>query len=116
MDVWKKYLNALDSSKRQAVLATLAKAETYLPGAEKAMSYAMPTLKLKGKSIISVAAWKNHLAVYPHGMEPAQAVEGKISNGRVDKSGIMFSYDDLPTDETLKVIIDSKLRKLGYTP
>lgn len=107
--VWKKYLDTLDEPKQKAVVNTLLMAEKLLLGGERAMSYGMPTLKLKGKSVISVAAWKNHLAIYPHGMEPAQAVTNKIKNGRVEKSGIMFSYDDLPTKDTLKVIINAKL-------
>ena len=31
----------------------------------EAISYQIPTFKLDGKPLIYVAAWKNHIAVYP---------------------------------------------------
>ena len=36
-----------------------------VPGAEETISYDIPTFKLDGKALIYVAAWKQHIAVYP---------------------------------------------------
>lgn len=44
------------------VRAALHKA---LPGAEEAISYGIPVLKLKGRPVIYFAGWKEHYSLYP---------------------------------------------------
>jgi uncharacterized protein YdhG (YjbR/CyaY superfamily) len=36
-----------------------------IPEATEAMSYRIPTFKVRGKNIVHFAAWKNHVSVYP---------------------------------------------------
>jgi uncharacterized protein YdhG (YjbR/CyaY superfamily) len=36
-----------------------------VPGAEEVISYKMPTYKIGGRVILHIAAWKNHVSLYP---------------------------------------------------
>ena len=36
-----------------------------VPNATEVISYDIPTFKVEGKSLIYIAAWKKHIAVYP---------------------------------------------------
>lgn len=111
--IWSEYLSSITEQQSTAVQTVLKQAKEYIPGAEAAMSYAMPTWKSGGKSIVSVAAWKNHLAIYPHGMKPAQLVAGDLKHGVVDKSAIKYNYNHLPRGSELKTIVDAKLKSLS---
>ena len=46
----------------EKVRATLHKA---LPGAEEAISYGIPVLKLHGRPVVYFAGWKEHYSLYP---------------------------------------------------
>jgi uncharacterized protein YdhG (YjbR/CyaY superfamily) len=36
-----------------------------VPGAEEAISYRIPTYKVRGRSVIYFAGWKKHYSIYP---------------------------------------------------
>jgi uncharacterized protein YdhG (YjbR/CyaY superfamily) len=36
-----------------------------VPGAEEAISYRIPTFKVRGRSVIYFAGWKKHYSIYP---------------------------------------------------
>jgi len=59
------------------------------PAAGEAISYAMPTLTLNGRDLVSFAAWKQHIGLYPL---PAvdDAVAQELTPYRAAKSSVRF--------------------------
>ncbi len=60
-----------------------------VPNATEVISYDIPTFKVDGKSLIYIAAWKKHIAVYPipHGDD---ALERDIERYRSGKGTLKF--------------------------
>ena len=60
-----------------------------VPNATEVISYDIPTFKVEGKSLIYIAAWKKHIAVYPipHGDD---ALERDIERHRSGKGTLKF--------------------------
>lgn len=74
------------------------------PGAEETISYAIPTFKLNGKTLIHFAAFKNHIGLYalPTGHK---AFEKEFSAYKTGKGSVQFPFDKaLPLDLIAKVV------------
>lgn len=112
MDVWQPYLDTLDEDQREAVLSILERAEKYVPDCERTMSYKMPTLTCKGANVLSVAGWKDHVGVYPHGKELVEDISHLLIGAEVENGSIRFEYNALPTDEMVELIVIRKLQSL----
>ena len=59
------YLKPLEPSVRKELNLIRAVTKNILPGCEETISYGIPTLKYKGKSILGFYAHKNHIGIYP---------------------------------------------------
>jgi uncharacterized protein YdhG (YjbR/CyaY superfamily) len=61
-----EYLAALDDDEvRERVQALRAAVAEAVPGVGETIRYAMPTFTLDGRSLVHVAAWRKHIALYP---------------------------------------------------
>lgn len=87
--------------KLQEIRAAIRKAA---PGAEEAISYAIPTFKLKG-NLVHFAAFKNHIGFYPapRGIE---AFKKELSAYEGGKGTVRF-----PLDKPLPLALINKIVK-----
>ena len=60
-----EYLAGLPEDVRARMAEVRALVHRVVPGVEERISYAMPTFALDGHSLVHVAAWKKHIALYP---------------------------------------------------
>lgn len=72
-----------------------------VPEAEEAISYGMPGFKYKGKYLITFAAFKDHLSVFP-GSNPTEAVSKKLADFKQSKGTIQFTIEN-PLPESIIV-------------
>lgn len=75
------------------------------PEAREAISYQMPTFKLKGKNLIYFAAWKNHIGFYP---TPSGIEEFKkeLSPYKSTKGTVQFSLKmSIPYDLIEQIVL-----------
>jgi uncharacterized protein YdhG (YjbR/CyaY superfamily) len=63
-----------------------------LPNAEEGIAYNLPAYKINGKQVIFFAGWKNHYSVYPASDDLVAAFASELSEHKVVKSTIQFSY------------------------
>jgi len=76
----------------QARLEKLRRAiKTAAPGAEEAISYQMPTFKLKG-NLVHFAAFKNHIGFFP-GVSGVQVFKKGSSAFETSKGTVRFPLD-----------------------
>jgi uncharacterized protein YdhG (YjbR/CyaY superfamily) len=60
-----EYVAALPDDVRQLMENLRRSIRTVVPDVGEAISYAMPTFTLDGLPLVHVAAWKNHVGLYP---------------------------------------------------
>lgn len=74
------------------------------PDSEIYMSYGMPCFKYKGKYLIGVGAFKNHISLFP-GSEVVEAFEKDLINFKTSKGTIQIPLDyKLPNSLLNKII------------
>jgi uncharacterized protein YdhG (YjbR/CyaY superfamily) len=66
------------------VRTTIRKA---LPGAEEAISYRIPTYKLRGRNVIYFAGWKEHYSIYPSTDRLVAAFKDDLAPYEVNNKG-----------------------------
>ena len=59
------YLASLPEGTRQRLVELLDVVGQVVPDAERVISYAIPTFRRNGRSLVHVAGWKHHLSMYP---------------------------------------------------
>lgn len=59
------YLASLPAEQREVVEEIERRVLSVAPGAERTIRYDMPTWQVDGVSLVHVAAWKQHVSLYP---------------------------------------------------
>jgi uncharacterized protein YdhG (YjbR/CyaY superfamily) len=81
------------------------------PEAEEAISYAIPTFKLRGKNIIHFAAFKNHIGFYatPTGHV---AFEEELSSYKQGKGSVQFPLAEPMPLDLIKRIVEFRVMEM----
>jgi uncharacterized protein YdhG (YjbR/CyaY superfamily) len=111
MSVIDDYLTRFDRNTRLELERIRDIAMKYIPEPQEAISYAMPTIKSGGKSIIGFDAHKNHIGIYPYGGRILQQIDFPPSYG-LSSGALRVPYDEPISERLLKEIIDLKLNSL----
>lgn len=85
----------------QKMRATISKAA---PKAEEGISYGIPVFKIKGKYVVYMAGFKNHVSVYPapRGKEPFKTELAVYKGG---KGTVQFPLDKpIPHDLITRIV------------
>jgi uncharacterized protein YdhG (YjbR/CyaY superfamily) len=99
------YLDGLDDDRAGALRRIVAIARDLAPDAVEGTSYGMPTLKVRGKALLSVMATRKHLALYPHSGSIVAAVADRLPGFSLSSGTIRFQTDQpLPEDVVRDVI------------
>jgi uncharacterized protein YdhG (YjbR/CyaY superfamily) len=79
------------------------------PGSEEAISYGIPTFKLKG-NLVHFAAWKNHVGLYP-GTSAMEAFKKELSPYKQAKGTVQFPLDKPIPFDLVKKITEFRVRE-----
>lgn len=74
------------------------------PGAEEVKTYGMPGFKYNDKYLLSFAAFKDHMSLFP-GAEPNAQLEDKLKQYKRSKGTIQFTLDNPLPDDLLTEIV-----------
>lgn len=75
-----------------------------VPEAQEVITYGMPGFKYKGKYLISFAAFKDHMSIFP-GAEPVEEYKDRMKDFKVSKGTIQFTLEHPIPDDLLKDIL-----------
>jgi uncharacterized protein YdhG (YjbR/CyaY superfamily) len=64
------------------------------PGAAEAISYQIPTFKMRGRAVIYFAAWKQHYSLYPSSDRLVKAFKDDLAPYEVSKGTIRFPLSE----------------------
>ena len=83
-----------------------------VPNAEEVVSYGMPGFKYKDKYLITFAAFKNHMSLFPTS-EPVEALKEKLTKFDITKGTIKFSVDNQIPEDIIRQLIRIRLKAIN---
>jgi uncharacterized protein YdhG (YjbR/CyaY superfamily) len=89
-----------------------------VPGAEKVISYGIPTWKYKGKYLIYFAAYKNHMSIYPVFHEVLEEMKDQLGSFVITKETLksrgtlQFTEDNQVPEILIKRIVTDSVRRI----
>jgi len=96
----------------QAILESLRAAiRAAAPDAVEAISYQMPTFKLKGKNLAHFAAYKHHIGFYPT-PAPIEHFAEELTPYKTSKGAVQFPLDQPLPFELIKRIVASHAKTI----
>lgn len=86
--------------------------------AEEVMSYGMPGFRIlsgrgQGKMLLGYAAWKDHLALYPHSGTVLGRMKAETRGLSQTKSALHIGIGSVPDDRVTDRLIHLRLEELG---
>lgn len=110
-----EYLAALPDGQRIALEHLRAVIKSACPEAIEAIGYDIPGYKYRGRPLISIAAWKGHLALYGgHGAIERHAAE--LAAFDVKASTIRFPADKPLPDELVRTMVRERVADIDAEP
>lgn len=112
MSVIDDYLGQFELPVRNELERIRSIAQRLLPGYEDTISYGMPTMKYRGKSIIGFDAHKNHIGIYPYSSQVIATLE-ELRDYSTTKGAIQEKLDHLLPDTLIEKIIRGRIKQSG---
>ena len=81
---------------------------------EVIMSYQLPTVQVKGKKFLAIAAWKNFYSIYFLNGNLGSTIGSELKQGELDKATLRFGWDEKVSNTTLKIIIAGRKKQLDF--
>ena len=110
-----EYIACFPQSTRQILEELRLAIRKIVPEAEEAISYGIPTFKLKG-NLVHFAAYKNHIGFYP-GAAGIENFKEKLSSYNLSKGTVQFPIDKpIPYDLLIEILnfrVAQNLQKAG---
>lgn len=107
----REYMAAVPAEPRAALRKLWRAARSAAPGAVGAISYGIPTLRYRGRMLVSFAAFKQHCSFFPASYAVMAAHKAKLKRYEVSKGTIRF-VPDKPLPATLvKQMVKARIRE-----
>ena len=87
------YMATVPEPQRAALQSLRETIHAAAPGAEECISYQMPSFRLDGRMLVSIAAWKQHCALYPLSVATLRAHAAELDGFETAKGTIRFTPD-----------------------
>ncbi len=81
------------------------------PQVEEVISYGMPVFKHKGKYLIGMSQFKDHLSIFP-GSGPVESLAKELSEFKTSKGTIQFTVEKPISDDLLKLVVQDCLARI----
>jgi uncharacterized protein YdhG (YjbR/CyaY superfamily) len=98
------YLAKIDEPQRVELERVRKIIHKSVPNLEEAMSYGMPGFKYKGKTLVWIAAFKDHMSLFPTN-SPVRELKDKLKNYKTSKGTIQFTLDNPLSESLIKEMV-----------
>lgn len=106
-----KYLSSINSKQKTELERIRKIIHKTIPEAEEVISYGMPVYKYNKKYLIGMAAFNNHMSVFP-GSGPIESIKSKLKDYKISKGTIQFTLDKPIPDNLIKQIIEYRIKEI----
>lgn len=107
------YFAAQPEPQRTTLLRTWADFQAVVANGVEGMSYGMPTLKIDGKSIGSLAGFKAHCSYFPHSGGILGELTDILTPYEVSKGTLRFPIDQPLPPNVLAALVRARISQLG---
>ena len=104
------YLVSLPAEQRAVVEEIRRRVLTVAPGAVEVIRYDMPTWQVDGSSLVHVAAWKQHVSLYPVPPAGDADLDRDLAPYAGAKGTLKLPYADVDYD-----LVERAVRRLAET-
>ncbi len=112
MTVIDDYLNKLNNSEKAEFERIRAIVHRTVGDAEQVISYGMPAFKYKGKYLIGINSFKDHLSLFPTS-EPIDVLRVELKNFKLSRGTIQFTLDKPIPENLIKKIIKVRVQAIN---
>lgn len=107
------YLAALASDEQRAALEHVrAQVHRLVPDVTEAISYGLPTFKLRGRSLFAFGGWKEHCSIYPMSGSFLDANADALKGFDRTKGSLHFTTDAALPDALLEDLVRRRVAEL----
>ncbi|MDR0505424.1 MAG: DUF1801 domain-containing protein [Dysgonamonadaceae bacterium] len=111
-----EYILAFPKNVQERLLQIRAEIKRQIPDIEETIAWKMPAFKLKnGKTLIFVAAYKNHIGIYPM-VAVIAAFEKELANFKLSKGTIQIQHNQPFSIDLIKKIIAFRIAEISEKP
>jgi uncharacterized protein YdhG (YjbR/CyaY superfamily) len=112
MNVVDSYLEQFEPPIRNELERIRSITKRLLPGCEEIISYRMPTIRYKGKSILGYYVHKNHIGIYPFSGSVISIIK-ELENYSTTKSAIHEKLDQPLPDALIEKVVRARMKQAG---
>ena len=107
------YPATLPASQRDALQHLRSQILQLAPDAVETISYGMPTLKLRGRPLVSFAGWKAHCSIYPLTGTLLESHGEALKGYERTKGSVHFTRDKPLPEALVEALIRARLADLA---
>ena len=107
------YVDALAPATRQALEALRAAVRAEAPEATERISYGIPAFDLRGRILVYLAGWKQHVALYPVTRGVTEALADEIAPYRSGKGTLRFPLAGAPPAALVRRIVACRVQEVA---
>ena len=112
MSVIDEYLADVTPTQKTALEHIRKTVKQHVPDAEEVISYGMPTFKYRGKPLLHIAAFKDHLSVFPTADPKLLKIDG-LATFQTSKGTLQFTEDNPIPDTIIKEIVEVRIESIN---
>jgi len=107
-----QYLNQVEEPKRSTLQTLRERILRTIPDAEQCISYSSPAFRMHGKVVAGFAAFKNHLAYFPHSGSVFPELRDELADYVTTSGSLHFPVDRPLPEPLVRKLIEVRLRQV----
>jgi uncharacterized protein YdhG (YjbR/CyaY superfamily) len=107
-----QYLRGVPPKPRAALQKIRKTIKAAAPGAVEGISYGIPTFKLRGRMLVSYAAFKNHCSFFPASYAVIASHKNDLKPYETSKGTIRFAPEKPLTGTLVKKMVTARAREI----
>ncbi len=107
-----EYISRVPEPARSTLIRMREAIQRAVPEATEAITYQIPTFKYRGRSLVAIAAFKNHCSLFPMSGAVIEKFKDELEGFHTSKGTLHFPVDKPPSATLMKKIIKARMTEI----